>query len=307
MTRAEREPGFWWALVRVHRLEYPLPIHYLCYALWGACYAITGLGQLAAWPVIVAVLADLPPPVAMNALNGAMDVETDLRNPDKRDLAIATLRLGVRRTIAVAAAEMALSVGLAVLVSIAVGHWFVAVAAVAMIALHLLYNLEPVHLKRRGLVNPVTLGVSFGFLPCLVSYGAVRGDLDPAAWLIFLGLGATVTGRALWWAVPDLAADAAIGLETPAVRFGAIRTLVVSCAIAAAGPVLLGWGVSGRYGPGWGVAAVLISAVFVGGQLPVVRQIRRGISPSSARLRHRNMTPMALANLALVVLPLVAH
>lgn len=307
MTRAGTEPGFWWALIRVHRLEYPLPVHYLCYALWGACYAITDLGQLAEWPVILAVLANLPPPVAMNALNGAMDVQTDIRNPDKRDLAIATLRLGRRLVIGVASAEMALSVGLAGLVSISVGRWFVGVAAVAMIALHLLYNLEPVHLKRRGLANPITLGVSFGFLPCLVSYGAVRGHIDAAAWLIFLGLGLTVTGRALWWAVPDRTADAAIGLRTPAVRFGAVRTLVVSCAIAALGPVLLGWGVSWRYGLLWGVAGVVISAVFVGGQLPVVRRAMAGDSLSSVRMRRRNMTPMALANVALVALPLIAH
>jgi 4-hydroxybenzoate polyprenyltransferase len=257
--------------------------------------------------VIVAVLANLPPPVAMNALNGAMDVQTDIRNPDKRDLAVATLRLGRRLVISLALAEMGLSVGLTGLVSISVGRWFVGVAAVAMVILHLLYNLEPVRLKRRGLVNPVTLGVSFAFLPCLVSYGAVRGQIDPATWLIFLGLGATVTGRALWWAAPDRAADAAIGLRTPAVRLGAVRTLVVSCVIGALGPVLLGWGVSGRYGAWWGLAAVLISAVFVGGQWPLVRRALAGGSPSSARMRRVDMTPMALANVALVALPLVAQ
>jgi 4-hydroxybenzoate polyprenyltransferase len=305
LARTVDKAGYGWALARVHRLEYPLPVYYLCYATWGASYAAGDVRGLPHWPVLLAVLANLLLPVAMNALNAAVDVRTDLRNPDKRDLATAVLRLGARRVIWVAAAEMGFSLVMATVVSAWVGHWFVLAADAAMIVLHLLYNLEPVHLKRRGFANPVALGISFGFLPCLVSYGAVRGTVDPSAWLVFAGLGTIVTGRALWWLVPDRTADAATGMRTPAVRYGAFRMLLVSCCITAAGPILLGWGLWWRYGPVWALVGVLASGAFLIGQVTVVRRSADRTLPNSVRMRRRNMTPMMIANVVLALLPLI--
>jgi 4-hydroxybenzoate polyprenyltransferase len=294
-------------LARVHRLEYPLPVHYACYAVWGAAYAVTGVRQLVGLPIPLAVVANLPLPVAMNCLNAAVDVRTDAETADKRGSAAAVQRLGVRRVVWWAAIEMAGSLALAVVVSVWLGRWLVALSVALIIALHVLYNVEPVRLKRRGRANPLTLGIAFGFLPCLVSYYAVDAHVTMPLLLIFAGLGATVAGRALWWMVPDRAGDAATGMTTLAVRYGARRTVIASCVLVAIGPVLLGWGLWLRYPPIWAGAGIVAGCVFLVGQYVVLPGISDRKLPSSVRLRRRNMTPMMLANVFLAALPMLAR
>jgi 4-hydroxybenzoate polyprenyltransferase len=258
-------------------------------------------------PVALAVVANLPLPVAMNVLNGAVDVRTDERTPNKRAAAAAMLRLGTRRAARWALIEMAFSLVLAAVVSLWTGHWLVVAAVAMIIVLHVLYNVEPVRLKRRGFANPVTLGLSFGFLPCVVSCAAARADIPLSLWLIFAGLGASVTGRALWWMVPDRAGDAASGMTTLVVRHGAYRTLLLSCVIALAGPVSLGVGLWSRYGVIWAIVGIAVGAVFVIGQLAVLPGTSDRALPSSARMRRRNMTPMMVANVFLAALPVIAQ
>lgn len=293
-------------LARVHRLEYPLPVHYVCYAVWGACYAVDRPAQLLTVPVLLAVAANLPLPVAMNVLNAVVDAPTDARTPDKRGSADAIERLGRRTAVWWAGTEMACSLTVAAVAAIWVRHWLIIAAAAGIVLLHLLYNIEPVRLKRRGLINPVALGAGFGFLPCLVSYGAVRADVTDWAWLIFAGLGISVAGRALWWMVPDRSGDAASGMPTYAVRHGARRALVISWLIAIPGPAVLAVGLWLRYGPVWALVGAAAGSVFVVGQFVGLRGTSDRALPSVTRMRRRNMTPMMIANVFLSVLPLVA-
>jgi len=287
------------ALVRIHRVEYPLPIHYLSYAVWGACYA-SGPATL---PLIPVLLAALIHPVSMNALNASVDLRTDAKNPRKRDLAQAVLLLGPRRIGALALAEMALCLALCGWASILLGRALVVLTMAAIIACHLAYNLEPVHLKRRGFANPLTLGVSFGFLPCVLSHAAVTGDFPARVWPIYAGLGLSVAARALWWMVPDARADAAAGTVTVAVRYGARRMAVLSCGVALAVPVLLGWGLWWSYGPGWAAVGVTAASAWFLGQFAALRSMT---ARSYAGLRRSFMTPMAAANVVFALLPLAA-
>jgi 4-hydroxybenzoate polyprenyltransferase len=221
------------------------------------------------------------------------------------DLAHATLLRGTKSVIALAAMEMALAQVLAIIVSLWVGRWFIAITVALIIVPHVLYNIEPVRLKCRGIANPLTLGASLVFLPCLVSYATVRPDFTGPVWLIFAGLGASVTGRASWWMIPDLAADAATGTVTLAVRYGAVRMIVVACLIVAVVPWLLGWGLRWRYGRlalALALAGTVASGGFLAGQLPL---LRRG-HPSYACMRRRDMTPMMIDKMFLAIFPLTA-
>ncbi|MBV9844762.1 MAG: UbiA prenyltransferase family protein [Kutzneria sp.] len=289
-------------LLRLHRVEYPIPVHYLCYASWGACYAVGGLRQLLTAPVLLAVAANLVLPAAMSVLNAAVDVRGDALNRGKADLAEATLRVGVRSATIVTAVEMGLAQMLAIVASLVARDATTAVVVAVIIVLHVLYNAEPVRLKRRGFANPLTLGVSLGLLPCLATFTVVRPDIAPATWLIFAGLSTSITGRALWWMVPDREADAAAGTVTVAVRHGAARAVTVSCFIAATVPVLLGWGLWWRYGPAVALPGIVVSGAFLAGQLSLLRRDR----PSYARIRKATMAPMTIATVFFTVLPLVA-
>ncbi|MGH3624776.1 MAG: UbiA family prenyltransferase [Sciscionella sp.] len=306
MTVRTQQERSWRDLIVLHRLEYPFPITYLCDAVWGACYAVSGVWHLLDAPVLLAITANLILIVAALSLNTAVDIRTDEQDHGRSYVASAALRFGRHRAIGWAATEMTCALALISLVSVWLGRWLAGVAGALIIVLHLLYNLEPTRLKRRGLANPVTLGVSFGFLPCLVSYSAVRPDFDVSVGPIFVGLGILATGRGLWWSVPDLPADAVTGMRTPAVRYGAVRTLALSCLITVVGLGLLGWGLWWHNGFGWALLGVAVSAAPLGSQLALLRRTANGTVPRSAAVRRRSMTLVMIANVLLALLPLAA-
>jgi 4-hydroxybenzoate polyprenyltransferase len=301
--RAQHE-GSWQNLTRIHRLEYPFPVHYFCYAIWGSCYAVSSVRHITDVPVLLAIAANLLLIVALNVLNAAVDVRTDALTPHKRAIATAVLSFGHRRALWWAAAELALALALSTAASLWTGRWLITGAVSLIIVLHLLYNLEPVRLKRRAFANPITFGLSIGFLPSIASYSAVRADFSAAIWLIFASLGVLVTARAWWWSVPDATGDAATRMTTPAVRYGATRTLAVSCLITVAGLSLLGWGISWHYGPGWGLLAVAAGLTFLIAQFEVLLRAVDHCPPTSAGLRRRSLPWAVLANVVLVSIPL---
>jgi 4-hydroxybenzoate polyprenyltransferase len=98
--------------------------------------------------------------VAAMALNTAVDVRTDERRREKRYLASATRRFGRDRVVRWAATEMALAMLLACLVTAWSARPVVLVTAAAIIVIQVLYHVEPVRLKRRGLTGVVVFCVS---------------------------------------------------------------------------------------------------------------------------------------------------
>jgi lycopene elongase/hydratase (dihydrobisanhydrobacterioruberin-forming) len=297
-----------WAsdIALVHRLQFPSPVNYLCYATWGACYAVADIRHLPTTPVLGAVAANMLLVLATLVLNTAVDVDTDDLDRGKRDIVAAARRLGRRRCLCLAAVEMLLGFTLAILVASSTHRWLVAAAAGLIIMLHALYNLEPVRLKRRGLAGPAVIGLSFGFLPCLMSYGAVRPTVDTSLWPVCTGLGLLVAGRMAWWSIPDREADRATGITTPAVRYGTNRTLTAAYAAVAAGLGALGWGLSWRYGPAWALTGVLVCGAFLIGQLTVLRRASDHDVPRSQRMRKRATSMVAIGNVLLGTIPLLA-
>lgn len=293
-------------LHRVHRLEYPFPIAYLCHALWGACFAATSLGQLLRVPVLVAVAANLITLVAQNVLNAAMDIPADSRTPGKSGVARAAMRLGTGPLIRWAALEMALALLLAVASAAYLGRPLVAVGVAAGIVVEGLYNLEPVRLKKRGMANPISLGLHFSFLPCVSTFNAVRPDFPGFVWPLFCGLWLLLIGRTLWWSLPDAAADRAAGLSPPAVRYGLTRALALASAASAAALALIAWGLWWDLGPLAAALGTATSGVFLVGKVRMSRMTGRGAgtlrSLHESRMRARTLVYVVSADLFLLVL-----
>jgi 4-hydroxybenzoate polyprenyltransferase len=296
----------WRDIAVLHRLEFPLPVSYLCQATWGACFAAGGVKGLLHASVPAAITANLLLIVSGLALNNAVDIPTDEQNRDKNYLASTATRFGRVRALRWAATEMAAGLALAITISLSSGRWFVAGIATMTIVMQLLYNLEPVRLKRRGFAGAGVFGLSMATLPCLLSYSAVRSGFEPAVWPIFASLGVMAIGRTAWWSVPDRIADVATGMATPTVRYGAARALVLSYVVMGAGLGLLGWGLWWRYGPAWVPLGVVMHCVFLGGALALLRRTADHALPSPVHMLKRAMPLVTIGDALLVVIPLAA-
>jgi 4-hydroxybenzoate polyprenyltransferase len=293
-------------LALIHRLEFPLPVNYVCYASLGACFAAGGVRPLGNVSVLGAIVVNLTLIVAPQALNTAADVSTDELHPERGRLTGAVRRFGRDRVIRWAGAELAGAALLAGLVSLWVGRPLIAAAAAATIALQVLYNSEPVRLKRHGLAGVAAFCAATLVLPFLLSYWAVRPDVDAAAGLVITGLWMLAAGRMTLWSIPDLAADAATGMRTPSVRYGRTGALVYCTALLAAGLVLTGWGLWWRYGPGWALPLVAMQATFLGSALILLRHPGEQGRVSKARILRRMTPPVTIGTVALTVTALVA-
>lgn len=297
----------WRDVVRVHRLEYPFPVNYLCHAVRGVSYAVSDVQQLLTAPALLSVIANLLVIVGGNPINAAVDVSTDAHTRGKQDISHAALRLGRKQAMSWTAIEMAVALAVATLIALWLDRALIAIGVALNIALCLLYNLEPVRLKRRGLANPITVGLIMGPLPSLVSYSAVQSELTGSVWLIFIGLGALITGRALWWTVPDQIGDKATGITTPAVQYGALQAIVISCVVSVAGSGLLGWGLWCRYGPLWALLGAAVSGTFLLSKFALLRRLSDYAAPSPAQIRRRDLSLVMVADVLLVLLPLAAQ
>lgn len=295
------DPTAWRDVLAVHRLEFPFPVNYLCYATCGACFAAGDAARLLDRPVLAASIANVLLIVAGLALNTAVDVRTDERHHERHHLARAARRIGTARLVRWVVAELAVALLLACLAAAAVARPLVAVTAVVILVLQVLYNVEPVRLKRRGLTGVAAFCMAVLVLPFLLSYWVVRPDVDAPSWLVVAGLGTLSAGRMTSWSVPDRDADAATGMGTPAVRYGAAGALVRAVGVMIVGLVLTGWGLWWRFGPLWALPLVALQGTFV------LAQLRRGTDlANSRRIRRRVMPPVTIATVALTVTPLIA-
>jgi 4-hydroxybenzoate polyprenyltransferase len=297
----------WRDVVRIHRLEYPFPVRYLCHAVVGACYAVSDVYQLFTGPVLLSVTANFLTFVGGTALNSAVDISTDTHTEGKCDIAHAVFRLGRHQVMSWAATEMTVTLAIATTVALWLDRALIAAGVALAVALWLLYNCEPVRFKRRGFANPLAIALIFGPLPSLVSYSAVRPDLTASAWLIFIGLGALITGRALWSTVPDQIGDQATGMTTPTVRYGAWRVMVIVCSVTVVGMGLLGWGLWWRYGPLWALAGAALYGPFLLSKLVLLHRLPNCALPHPTQLRRRNLSSVMVADILLALLPLVVR
>ncbi|MFJ9445194.1 UbiA prenyltransferase family protein [Kitasatospora sp. NPDC101235] len=306
VTEQTRQPSSYARdLWRIHRLEYPFPIIYVCHVLWGASLAVAEPADLLSAPVLITLVANIIGIISQNPLNAALDIMGDTHTAGKESIAGATRRLSPAVGLTCAAVEMVTALGLSTWVAVWLGRPLIAVGVLLALLLHLAYNIEPIRLKRRSYANPAYFGATFAFLPCVSTYPAARGDITLSAWLFFLGLGVLLFGRSLWWSIPDMIGDAVAGDRTPAVRHGARHALVVACVWTAVALALLGAGLW-QYGAGWAVLGVLACSAFLIDKFGLLRHISDQNLPHESAMRKRSLSLVMGADILLCLIPLLA-
>ncbi|MQA06955.1 MAG: hypothetical protein GEU98_00150 [Pseudonocardiaceae bacterium] len=290
----------------LHRLEFPFPITCLCAASWGASFAVERADDLLEAPILAAIGANLLLIVSGLALNVAVDLRTDELHKDKNYLAAAARHIGRSRIRRWIGTEWVVALGVATFLSLWSGRWLIVGAATAVIVLHVLYNIDPIRLKRRGFVGSIAFGTSVVALPYLLSYSAVRPDFSPPIWPILVGLTMLTIGRTIWWATPDGGADTESGITTPTVRYGAARTLSYSNVTMLLAVSLIGFGLWWRYGPIWTLLGIAAHSAFLGSTLRVFGSRSNWVAPSAKRMRTRNMPMAMIGDVVLAIIPLSA-
>jgi 1,4-dihydroxy-2-naphthoate octaprenyltransferase len=196
---------------------------------------------------LIALAATLLVTAAANVLN---DVYDDLSGTDPANAGRLHPFTGGSRFIqngVMTRAQMArwgatlagLSVVLGLILTALEGMEILAFGAIGL-GLALAYSMPPLQLACRGL-GELAVGTGFGLLPVVGAVWLQTGQLSWAAALVSLPVAGWVVNILLANEVPDIAADAAAGKRTLAVRLGPAGTRVVYLLITAGAALAAGW------------------------------------------------------------------
>jgi 4-hydroxybenzoate polyprenyltransferase len=189
-------------------------------------------------------------------VNSIYDQPVDRRSPHraKRDLVRGVCLLGQSTTFAVLWVEAGALVVLASVLAWRLHQPLFVVVVLLDMLTYLLYNVEPVRLKRRGWWNPFCNALILGFFPPLLAAFAQPTTLSPPQWLLILGATLFACGGGCWSCVADREEDAEAGLLTPAVRYGPAFCLRCAGWLQAAAALSFGLGLGFLFGLPWALA-----------------------------------------------------
>lgn len=229
------------AIKILHRFEVG-PVYFFV-LIWGMFVAARQPSDLWSAAAILAFFINGLSLFSGFVLNSYSDYPIDRRSQIKGYVADAVERVGLRKTSTLYWIEQALTVAAAAAVSVLLHQWLFVGVKLAGIVSGIMYNAEPVRMKRRGIWNPIMLSVRFGFVPGLIAYLAVHGGtIGIGGWTVLLGVTLLSLSRGFWNSVSDTNEDRAENIVTPAVRYGpraamvwAVASLVPACGLITAG------------------------------------------------------------------------
>ena len=248
-------PSLWSAIKTLHRFEIG-PVYFFV-LVWGMAVAASRPSDLWSVAAILAFLINGLSLFSGFVLNNYSDYPIDRRSAIKGYVADAVERIGRSRTLALYWVEQGITVAAAAAVSVLLNNWVFVVVKVAGMVSGMMYNGEPVRLKRRGIWNPIIFLIRFGFVPGMIAYLAVHdGVIGPGGWMTLIGASLLMFSRGFWNSVSDTVEDRAEDIVTPSVRYGprtAMRFAVVSLV---PGCVLIGGGLWLLLGPVYAIFGV---------------------------------------------------
>lgn len=229
------------AIKTLHRFEVG-PIYFFV-LIWGMFVAARQPSDLWSAAAILAFFINGLSLFSGFVLNNYSDYPIDRRSQIKGYVADAVERVGLRKTFILYWIEQALTVAAAVAVSVLLHDWLFVVVKLAGIVSGMMYNAEPVRMKRRGIWNPIMLSIRFGFVPGMIAYLAVNGGtIGVGGWMVLLGATLLSFSRGFWNSISDTDEDRAENIVTPAVGYGpraamvyAVASMVPACVLIAAG------------------------------------------------------------------------
>ena len=172
--------------------------------------------------------------------NTISDYELDLRDERKRELVQVLESFGRSRLKKVLIAEFATTLVLIVVFMLENAKPFLLILWVAGISLGCFYSAQPLRVKSRSWLAPVTLILVLAVFPVLFAYLTFTSKINPIFLLALAGLGSTVYGVIIPTEIRDYFGDKAMGIQTMTVRLGLANASLLSILLLSLGGTLIG-------------------------------------------------------------------
>jgi 4-hydroxybenzoate polyprenyltransferase len=203
---------------------------------WGATRS-TSITDLVVLIVLSFTIINLSSAIGAQA-NTLSDRELDSRDERKKQLVEATNSFGVNRLKKVLVIEFALALVLVFLFTWIQQKPILLVLWVVGISLGCAYSLEPIRLKSRGWLAPISLILVLAFFPVLFAYYSFTATMNSFFLMSLTGLSLTVYGVIIPTEIRDYFGDKAMGIETLTVHVGLIKASMLAIALLTTGATL---------------------------------------------------------------------
>jgi 4-hydroxybenzoate polyprenyltransferase len=222
----------------VSRAEFLLPnLGSLIMGLaWGATPS-TSIGDLVILIVLSFTIINLSSAIGAQA-NTLSDRELDLKDERKKQLVEALNSFGAKRLKKVLITEFILTVILVSLFMYIQQKPILLLLWIVGISLGCAYSLQPMRLKSRNWLAPVSLILVLAIFPVLFAYYTFTNELNLFFLISLTGLSLTVYGVIIPTEIRDYFGDKAMGIETLTVSLGLVKASILAMTLLATGATL---------------------------------------------------------------------
>jgi 4-hydroxybenzoate polyprenyltransferase len=203
---------------------------------WGATPS-TSIGDLVIMIVLSFAIINLSSAIGAQA-NTLSDRELDSKDARKKQLVEAMNFFGANRLKKALFIEFALTLILTFLFMLIQQKPILLLLWVVGICLGCAYSLQPIRLKSRYWLAPISLILVLAFFPVLFAYYTFTTEMNPFFLISLTGLALTVYGVIIPTEIRDYFGDKAMGIETLTVHLGLVKASIIAMALLATGATL---------------------------------------------------------------------
>lgn len=204
---------------------------------WGATRS-TGIGDMVILILLSFTIINLSSAIGAQ-VNTLSDQDLDSKDERKKELVAALNAFGANRLKRVLVTECTTALILVVLFTYIQQKPVLSVLWISGISLGCAYSLQPIRLKSRNWLAPISLILVLAFLPVLFAYCTFTNELNLFFLASLTGLALTVYSVIIPTETRDYFGDKAMGIKTFTVSLGLAKASLLAIVLLTAGATLM--------------------------------------------------------------------
>jgi 4-hydroxybenzoate polyprenyltransferase len=204
---------------------------------WGAAPS-TSIGDLVILIVLSFAIINLSSAIGAQA-NTLSDRDLDSKDERKKELVAALNSFGANRLKRALVFECILALSLVILFMYIQQKPILLLLWIAGISLGCAYSLQPIRLKSKNWLAPVSLILVLAFFPVLFAYYTFTNELNLFFLISLIGLALTVYGVIIPTETRDYFGDKAMGIVTFTVGLGLVKASLLAITLLTTGATLI--------------------------------------------------------------------